>query len=103
MSPRYDHFLRQRRLVVGLSSSGLNGQRMVHHAERRGFRITELQIGPTQEVPWHRRTTIADTFYVLEGKIRLSVREPEEQIELRRWRAMGAGSSGSSAPGGQRW
>ena len=28
-------------------------ERRARHAERPGFRITELQISPTQQVPWH--------------------------------------------------
>ena len=65
------------------SSSGLDVERVVHHAERPGFRITELQIGPSQEVPWHRHTNVADTFHVLEGRIRLALRDPAERVELR--------------------
>jgi quercetin dioxygenase-like cupin family protein len=41
------------------------------HAVRPGFRITELQISPTQEVPWHYHNNIQDTFYVLSGVIRI--------------------------------
>ena len=46
-------------------------ERRARHAERPGFRISELQIGPTQQVPWHCHTRIQDTFYVLEGAIRI--------------------------------
>jgi len=28
-------------------------ERRQYHAERPGFRINELQISPTQKVPWH--------------------------------------------------
>ena len=45
-------------------------ERRVRHAERPGFRINELQISPTQQVPWHYHSHIRDTFYVLEGLIR---------------------------------
>jgi quercetin dioxygenase-like cupin family protein len=58
-------------------------ERRDRHAERPGFRITELQISPTQQVPWHYHTTIQDTFYVLEGRLRLQLREPDEAVELR--------------------
>jgi quercetin dioxygenase-like cupin family protein len=64
------------------SSSGLDVERLVRHAERPGFRITELQIGPTQEVPWHRHSCVSDTFYVLEGTIRVTLRDPDDQVEL---------------------
>jgi len=46
-------------------SSGLyEVERRARHAERPGFRINELQISPTQQVPWHFHTNIQDTFYV---------------------------------------
>jgi quercetin dioxygenase-like cupin family protein len=57
-------------------------ERRARHAERPGFRITELTLGPTQRVPWHRHTRIQDTFYVLEGRLRLFLREPEEEVRL---------------------
>ena len=43
-------------------------ERRVRYAERPGFRITELQIGPIQEIPWHSHNEAQDTFYVLEGR-----------------------------------
>ena len=52
------------------------------HASRPGFRINELRISPSQSVPWHYHNNIQDTFYVLEGRIRISLRGPEEVIEL---------------------
>ncbi len=57
-------------------------ERRARHAERPGFRIAELQIGPTQQVPWHYHTNVQDTFYVLEGRIRLFLREPKEDVRL---------------------
>jgi len=57
-------------------------ERRARHAERPGFRITELQIGPRQQVPWHYHTRIQDTFYVLQGRLRLFLREPKEEIRL---------------------
>lgn len=57
-------------------------ERRVRHAERPGFRISELQISPTQQVPWHCHSHIQDTFYVIEGHLRLSLREPEEEVRL---------------------
>jgi quercetin dioxygenase-like cupin family protein len=58
-------------------------ERRARHAERPGFRITELQISPAQQVPWHYHTRVQDTFYVLEGEIRLFLRDPKEEIRLR--------------------
>jgi quercetin dioxygenase-like cupin family protein len=58
-------------------------ERRDRHAERPGFWIAELQISPTQKVPWHYHNTIQDTFYVLEGEIRLFLRDPKEEVRLK--------------------
>src|SRR5690348_15731241 len=57
-------------------------ERRAYHAARPGFRITELQIGPSQIVPWHCHTKAQDTFYVIDGTIRIFAREPEEEVCL---------------------
>jgi mannose-6-phosphate isomerase-like protein (cupin superfamily) len=57
-------------------------ERRARHAERPGFRISELQISPTQQVPWHYHTNVQDTFYVLEGEVRLFLRDPKEEVRL---------------------
>jgi quercetin dioxygenase-like cupin family protein len=57
-------------------------ERRAEHAARPGFRITELQIAPTQKVPWHLHTKVQDTFYVIEGRLRLFLREPKEEVRL---------------------
>jgi quercetin dioxygenase-like cupin family protein len=57
-------------------------ERRERHAERPGFRINELQISPTQQVPWHYHSNIRDTFYVIEGRLRLFLREPKEEVRL---------------------
>jgi quercetin dioxygenase-like cupin family protein len=57
-------------------------ERRARHAERPGFRISELQLSPTQQVPWHSHTNIQDTFYVLEGRLRLFLRDPKEDVRL---------------------
>ncbi len=54
----------------------------IHHAARPGFRIAEIQIGPTQTIPWHYHTEVQDTFYVINGTIRLFAREPDEEVCL---------------------
>ena len=59
-------------------------ERRARHAEREGFRISELQISPTQKVPWHYHSNVQDTFFVLEGTIRIFVREPKEDVTLTR-------------------
>ena len=72
-------------------------ERRARHAERPGFRITELQIGPRQQVPWHYHTRIRDTFYVLEGRLRLFLRDPKEEVRLE------PGESYAVRPGGRTW
>lgn len=57
-------------------------ERRASHAERPGFRISELQISPTQQVPWHYHSNVQDTFYVIEGRLRLFLRDPKENIRL---------------------
>jgi len=58
-------------------------ERRVFHAERPGFRIVELQLSPTQKVPWHSHTNTSDTFYVLEGHMRLFLQDPKEEVNLK--------------------
>ena len=57
-------------------------ERRARHAERPGFRINELQISPSQKVPWHYHSNVRDTFYVLEGEIRIFMRDPKEEVRL---------------------
>lgn len=58
-------------------------ERRAQHAARPGFRIQELQISKTQKVPWHYHTNVQDTFYVLEGELRIFLQEPKEEVRLR--------------------
>ena len=55
---------------------------LTHHLVRPRFRITELTITPTQKVPWHCHSKVQDTFYALEGQLRILLREPEETVLL---------------------
>jgi len=57
-------------------------ERRTTHAERPGFRINEIQISPSQKVPWHYHNNVQDTFYVLRGKIRIFLRDPKEEVRL---------------------
>ena len=57
-------------------------ERRAEHAARPGFRITELQLSPTQKVPWHYHNNVSDTFYVLAGSLRIFLREPKEEVRL---------------------
>lgn len=54
-----------------------------YHLERKDFRIAELQLSPTQSVPWHKHTEIGDTFYILSGTMRLFLQNPKEEIRLK--------------------
>ena len=58
-------------------------ERRQYHAERPGFRINELQISSEQNVPWHYHSNIQDTFYVIEGRIRIFMQDPKEEVALR--------------------
>ena len=57
-------------------------ERRAEHAARPGFRITELQLSATQRVPWHYHNNVADTFYVLEGELRIFLQQPKEEVRL---------------------
>jgi quercetin dioxygenase-like cupin family protein len=57
-------------------------ERRAYHLQRPGFRISELQLSPTQTVPWHSHSHISDTFYVVEGRLRLFLQKPEEAVQL---------------------
>jgi len=57
-------------------------ERRAEHATRPGFRILELQLSAKQKVPWHTHSHISDTFYVLEGHMRLFLQDPKEQVNL---------------------
>jgi quercetin dioxygenase-like cupin family protein len=57
-------------------------ERRAEHAARPGFRITEIQLSPTQQVPWHYHSAVQDTFYVLAGSIRLFLQDPKEEVRL---------------------
>ena len=57
-------------------------ERRALHAERPGFRISELRISPTQTVPWHLHNNVQDTFYVIAGRIQVFLREPVENLTL---------------------
>ena len=58
-------------------------ERRARHCVRPGFHISELQLSPTQTVPWHFHTNIADTFYVLDGEMRLFLQKPKQEVRLK--------------------
>jgi len=53
-----------------------------YHAERPGFRINELQISPTKKLPWHYHSHVQDMFHVIEGRLRLFLQDPKEDVRL---------------------
>ena len=57
-------------------------ERVGHHAERQGFRISEIRPSTAQRVPWHHHSNVEDTFYVLRGRIRITLQQPDEETEL---------------------
>lgn len=57
-------------------------ERRAYHLERPGFRINELTLSRDQKVPWHYHSNVGDTFYVIEGRLRLFVRDPKEEARL---------------------
>ena len=57
-------------------------ERRAFHAQRPGFRINELQLSKTQKVPWHYHNNVHDTFYVVEGSIRIFMQDPKENVTL---------------------
>ena len=72
-----------------MASPSANGlryevERRARHAERPGFRITELQLSPSQHVPWHYHTHVQDTIYVVEGRLRIVLRDPFAETVLGR-------------------
>ncbi len=57
-------------------------ERQIYHLERPGFRINELTLSPKQKVPWHYHSNVGDTFYVIEGQLRLFLQDPKEEVRL---------------------
>ncbi|MGX9432365.1 MULTISPECIES: cupin domain-containing protein [Bradyrhizobium] len=49
----------------------------------RDFVFWSLQLSLTQKVPWHSHTNISDTFYVLEGHVKLFLQDPKEEVNLK--------------------
>ena len=54
------------------------------HAARPGFRIQELRLSEKQKVPWHYHSNVHDTFYVIEGALRIFLQQPKEEVRLAR-------------------
>jgi quercetin dioxygenase-like cupin family protein len=54
-----------------------------YHAERPGFRMTEIELTEKQQVPWHYHNHVQDTFYVLSGEMRLFLQNPKQEVRLK--------------------
>jgi len=39
-------------------------------------------MSPAQQVGWHCHTNVQDTFFVIEGRVRVTLHEPDDQIDL---------------------
>jgi hypothetical protein len=49
-------------------------ERRAYHAVRPRFRITELQISPTQKVPWHFHNNVQDKLFPSHPDVGTSLR-----------------------------
>jgi len=58
----------------------LDGRELI--AEAPGLRVQVLTLGPGQSVPWHRHTSITDTFFCLTGRVVITTREPASEVRL---------------------
>jgi mannose-6-phosphate isomerase-like protein (cupin superfamily) len=65
-----------------MGDSGQLYERVAIHAERPGFQISEIRLNPTHRVPWHHHSNIQDTFYVLSGRIGVTLQLPDQYVEL---------------------
>ena len=76
--------MKARQEQVSLKDAGhlYEVERRAYHLQRPGFRIAELQLSPTQTIPWHCHNNVSDTFYVLEGRLRLFLQNPKEEVRL---------------------
>ena len=71
-------------MSTGKPSYELEGRELI--AEAPGLRVQVLTLGPGQCVPWHRHTSITDTFFCLEGPVVITTREPDGELRLMpRW------------------
>lgn len=68
--------------AVSDSSTMFEAEYRAYLGKRPGFHINELRLSPDQTVPWHYHNHIQDTFYVIEGRLRIYLRDPKEEIVL---------------------
>ena len=65
-----------------IAPAGYTVDRRTVLLERKGFKVTEFELAPDQQIPWHCHTHVQDTFYVVEGVLQIFARDPKEQIRL---------------------
>jgi quercetin dioxygenase-like cupin family protein len=58
-------------------------ERVAVYALQPGFHIAELRMGPGQRVPWHYHSRTHDSPYVLEGRLRICLHDPEDDGDHR--------------------
>jgi quercetin dioxygenase-like cupin family protein len=52
-------------------------------AETPELRVSVLTLGPGQLIPWHCHSRVTDTFFCLEGEIRVETRAPRGAFRLK--------------------
>ncbi|HZT08196.1 MAG TPA: cupin domain-containing protein [Chloroflexota bacterium] len=57
-------------------------ERRAVYVERPNLRLQELQIRPDQSIPWHLHRRAQDIVYVVEGEVRIFLRDPDEEVRL---------------------
>ncbi len=57
---------------------------------RPEFRVTEVELPQGTATDWHRHTSVDDTFYVLEGRVRVALRDPDQDVLLERGQSWGS-------------
>lgn len=50
--------------------------------ETKDLRLTHTQLDPGEEIPWHRHSQVADTFYVLRGPLTIETGGSGESVVL---------------------
>lgn len=46
------------------------------------LRVLDAFFAPGQQVPWHRHTNVVDHFWVIDGRLRVETRCPDQVFEL---------------------
>lgn len=65
-----------------IAPAGYSVERRAVLLERPEFKVTEFELAREQQIPWHCHTHVRDTFYVVDGVLRIFARDPKEEIRL---------------------